>query len=77
MELKRNKFNSSTTIYYMLLKRTERTQNYKRKLQLELMQRKKPMVSQPLKPLGTIDEVKLEATIACPSVEDTARKDTQ
>ena len=41
------------------------------------MQKKKPMVSQPLKPLGTIDEVKIEATIASPSVEDTARKDTQ
>jgi serine/threonine protein kinase len=25
LELKRNRFNSSTTIYYMLLKRTERT----------------------------------------------------
>jgi hypothetical protein len=35
-DLMRNKFNSSTTIYYMLIKRSERSQNYKRKFQLEL-----------------------------------------
>ena len=68
LELKRNKFNSSTTIYYMFLKRAERTQNYKRKLQFDMIGvKKKPMLSQPLKPLLTIDEVKAEATIASPS----------
>lgn len=41
IELKRNKFNSSTTIYYMLLKRAERTANYKKKLSLELTTKKR------------------------------------
>ena len=40
LELKKNKFNSSTTIYYMLLKRAERTQKYKKKLSLELAKKK-------------------------------------
>lgn len=41
VELKKNKFNSSTTIYYMLLKRAERTQIYKNKLQQDLMKKRR------------------------------------
>ena len=47
LELKRNKFNSSTTIYYMLLKRSERTANYKKKLSMELNTKKRLPALQP------------------------------
>jgi len=51
LELKKNKFNSSTTIYYMILKRAERSQKYKEKLKLDvsrLKSNKEPTQQQPV-----------------------------
>ncbi len=42
-DLKRNKFNSATTVYYLFLKRAERSVNYKKQLQIEFSKKRSPV----------------------------------